>query len=77
MLKKIMLSIVAVVLLAGVVHLIAQERNDEPATRQTPRQRRGMGRRGEGMTPEVWIDQVEVWDPVKVGLCRAGPAHRP
>lgn len=51
MLKKIVLGIAVVVLLAGVVHLIAQERNDEPATRQTPRQRRGMGRRGEGMTP--------------------------
>lgn len=47
MLKKIMLSIVAVVLLAGVVHLIAQERNDEPTATQTPRQRRGM-RPGQG-----------------------------
>jgi len=47
MLKKIMLGIVAVVLLAGVVHLIAQEKNDEPAATQTPRQRRGM-RPGQG-----------------------------
>jgi len=52
MLKKIMLGIVAVVLLAGVVHLIAQEENE--ASPQTPGQRRGMGRpqrpmgRGEG-----------------------------
>lgn len=49
MLKKIMLGIVAVVLLAGVVHLIAQESNEEPATAQTPRQRRGEGGPGRGM----------------------------
>ncbi|MHC4463145.1 MAG: O-methyltransferase [Planctomycetota bacterium] len=54
MLKKIVLGIMVVVLLTGVVHLIAQERNEEPAARQTPRQRGDAGRperrmrRGEG-----------------------------
>lgn len=49
MLKKIMLGIVAVVLLAAVVHLIAQERSDEPAAPEMQRQRRGMGRPERGM----------------------------
>jgi predicted O-methyltransferase YrrM len=49
MLKKIMLGIVVVVLLAGVVHLIAQERDE--ASLQTPRQRRGEGGPGRGMRP--------------------------
>jgi len=46
-----MLGIVAVVLLAAVVHLIAQEKNEEPAAPQTPRQRRGGGGPGRGMGP--------------------------
>jgi predicted O-methyltransferase YrrM len=47
MLKKIMLGIVAVVLLAGVVHLIAQEEDEARPRRGMGRPERRMGR-GEG-----------------------------
>ena len=47
MLKKIMLVVVAVVLLAGVMSLLAQEMNE-----QTQRPRRGTGRPGQGMRPD-------------------------
>ncbi|MHC4654959.1 MAG: O-methyltransferase [Planctomycetota bacterium] len=51
MLKKIMLVVTVVVLLAAVENLIAQDSSNRADARQTQRQRRGMGMQERGMRP--------------------------